>query len=109
MVPFLLRLRSSWLFGFLSCTLICSYFCFQVELFDEEYEANNPSPPSCLSFARVAITWETVAKHNAEKTFVFNGRFHTQLYAVLPAPLRLFTPADPPFQLIRDKSPPRAS
>ena len=97
---------------FRSCiclVLVCNYFAFQVELFDDEYDANHPKLPDFCSFAKPGLTWESFDKDNAPKAFVVDAHIRIAWFFVLPPPDMLQMPPEPPFQPVRDKSPPCTS
>ena len=94
------------LFRSVALILASNYFAFQVELFDEEYEANHPRRSEECSVLSPTLTWESFDKDNAPQPFVFDALITIE-YAGPLAPL----PCDPvaPHYLhrdIRDKSPP---
>jgi hypothetical protein len=86
--------------------LACNYFAFQVELFEEEYEANHRTMSEETSFAAPSLNWESFDKNNAPRAFVVHVTFHVDLL------LRFSPPQLPPLQVsenrnpVRDKSPP---
>jgi hypothetical protein len=87
--------------------LATNYFAFQIELFEEEYEANHPKTYDGASLTQPTLTWESFDKQNAPKAFVVNPHIHIEpLFVVHPVTEQTPDP-DPPSQLIRDKSPPR--
>ncbi len=89
--------------------LALNYFFFQVELSEEEYEANHPKhsdEPSCTS---PSLNWETFDKTNAPQAFVFDAGFKIDFLFQLPSPQCRELPAHPQFRLPRDKSPPQSS
>ena len=98
----------SFLHGTLAFILAANYFAFQVELFEDEYEENHPTPFPTCSLTRPTLSWESFDKDNALQAFAFNAEMRDEPVAFLPPviPPRLnFTPA---FHPIRDKSPPAA-
>ena len=90
----------------LALLLASNYFGFQVELFDDEYEANHRQVSSAPAIGSPTVTWETFDKSNAPQAFVLTVEVAIQPLQVLPSPdvPRLLPP--PPYQPVRDKSPP---
>jgi hypothetical protein len=89
--------------------LATNYFAFQVELFDEEYEANHRQASTTCSIASPTLTWESFDKENAPKAFVFDARIQIQFLFLLESDPPTLLLSHPPFQPIRDKSPPLAN
>jgi hypothetical protein len=91
---------------FVALLLATNYFAFQVELFEDEYEANHRPVSETSAIGSPTLTWESFDKTNAPKAFVFNAEitFHF-LHRLEPAVL-VFTPPVVCFNPIRDKSPP---
>ncbi len=87
--------------------LSLNYFCFQVEVFEEEYEANHPAQLESGAISSPSLTWESFDKDQAPQPFVFDAATTFERLATLEEPtgplLPLFVPNEP----IRDKSPPR--
>lgn len=86
--------------------LAATYFCFQVEPFEDEYLEHHPLPVDRPTFSTPAVTWETFDKSNAPKAFTVDpciaiGPLH--LVRVSDEPL---DPCAHPAHPIRDKSPP---
>lgn len=99
-------MKYSFLKGCIAFILACNYFAFQGELFESEYEENHPSPPKTLSLSRSSTNWESFDKENAPQAFYVDAGLHLDCLLVLQ-PVRSFESlSDPPFQPIRDKSPP---
>lgn len=99
-------MNHSFLHTLIAVGLACNYLAFQVELFDDEYEANHPCPTVTPSFSSTSVTWESFDKDNAPEPFsiepanYFGCLFRLALvFSFLPLPSR-------PFHLVRDKSPP---
>jgi hypothetical protein len=86
--------------------LAANYFAFQVELFDDEYEANHPKTSQTSSVTGSAFTWESFDKENAPKAFTVDPQIEIRpLFSIAsePAPpLPPVTSSSP----VRDKSPP---
>ena len=86
-----------------------NYFFFQVELFEQEYEANHPTKPDHCSISIHALSWESFDKDNAPQPYVFNIGQQIDCIFILGTvhAIRLspVTRHDP----IRDKSPPISS
>jgi hypothetical protein len=86
--------------------LAANYFAFQVELFDDEYEANHPRASDRLSITGPLFTWESFDKENAPEAFVVDPWIEIRpLFTIaadtsLPIPPALFR------ERILDKSPP---
>jgi hypothetical protein len=88
--------------------LATNYFAFQVEPFEEEYEANHPARAETCAFSQPTITWESFDKQNAPKAFVFDADVRLQfLFSFPPQRFTLLLP-NSQYQPIRDKSPPNA-
>jgi hypothetical protein len=83
-----------------------NYFCFQVEVFDEEYEKNNPLPSSELSFTYSQYNWESFDKTNAPKAFVFVAPVDFILLCLCPPAIGEELPVFLPFRLVQNNSPP---
>ena len=103
------RFKHSLIYACVALLLACNYFAFQVELFDAEYEQNQPLPTESNSLYNPTINWESFDKDHAQQPFVFDAllRFechvvHRSIYVV-----RFFD--EPSFHPTRDKSPPIAS
>jgi hypothetical protein len=88
--------------------LAANYFAFQVELFDDEYEANHPRTSTTSSITGPLFTWESFDKENAPPAFVVDPCIEIQpLFTVIAEPAPRVTPAAPRVPA-RDKSPPLA-
>lgn len=88
--------------------LALNYFAFQVELFEEEYEANHRRTAETCSLDTPSLTWESFDKENAPKAFVFDAGIRLEyLFLLKSDPPAIFL-SYAPFQPIRDKSPPAA-
>ena len=87
--------------------LACNYFSFQVELFSEEYEANQPMRSGTEEgVSSPTLTWESFDKDHAQKPFVFNALIRIET-AVRLRPVAILPFFEEPSRLlIRDKSPP---
>jgi hypothetical protein len=93
---------------FVALLLATNYFAFQVELFEEEYEANHRQISETCSIALPTLNWETFDKTNAQKAFVLTPDIVMELLHVLPFPRdQQFPPFLEPLP-VRDKSPPAA-
>ena len=97
------------LYRYVGLILACNYFAFQVEIFDDEYEANHPQHHRGSSILSPTLTWESFDKDNAPQPFVFDALITIE-YAGRLAPV-LSAPATPQqhYRDIRDKSPPFSS
>jgi hypothetical protein len=96
------------LFHSVASILAATYFAFQIECFDEEYEANHRPVSNTSAIGSPTTTWETFDKSNAPKAFVFDARttFQIRRLAVnLNIPRLTYTIDD---AIVRDKSPPCA-
>ena len=90
----------------IALVLAANYFAFQVELFDDEYEANHPKESQSSSITASVFTWESFDKENAPKAFRFEPDVEIRPLFVLSVP---HAPAYHPLRFshtIRDKSPP---
>jgi hypothetical protein len=88
--------------------LAVNYFAFQIEVFEEEYEANHRQVSEDCSIASPTLNWETFDKENAPKAFTVQPMLPVQVLLVLPTWPK---PQPPPLvqsSPIRDKSPPSA-
>jgi len=90
-------------------TLALNYFAFQVELFEEEYEANHPKQCDTVSFNLPSLNWESFDKNNAPQAFVFDAGLRTEFLFDVPSPFAEELPSHQPFRIVRDKSPPLLS
>jgi len=86
--------------------LAFNYFAFQVELFDDEYEANHPSPSAASGISAYNVTWESFDKDNAPAPFVFDARISFVSLFRLPREVSLPLVHFPGVHPVRDKSPP---
>ena len=102
-------IRKSLLHSCIALVLAFNYFAFQVELFEEEYEANHPRQAETCSFSKPTLTWESFDKDNAPKAFVVNPYIQLACFFILPLPHIVELRLEPPFQPVRDKSPPYTS
>jgi hypothetical protein len=98
MLPLLYRITA--------VSLACVYFGFQVEVFEDEYEKNNPLPNSVPTFTYSSFNWESFDKTNAPRAFAFVAATRIALLCYVPEPAGDVLPARAPFMVIRDKSPP---
>jgi hypothetical protein len=89
--------------------LSLNYFCFQVEVFEEEYEANHPAQTGSAAVSSPSLTWESFDKDQAPQPFVFDAATTFERLATLEEPSSPIPPAHIPKDLIRDKSPPLQS
>lgn len=86
--------------------LATNYFAFQVELFEEEYEANHPKTFESCSITKSTLSWESFDKENAPEAFVFDAGIRSEfLFLLEQEPVALHLPFAQ-YQPIRDKSPP---
>ncbi len=93
--------------AWIALLLACNYFAFQVELFPEEYEANQPMRTGTeAAVSSPTLSWESFDKDHAQKPFVFKALEKIETIVRLrPIPIHLFYET-PSRELIRDKSPP---
>jgi hypothetical protein len=99
-------MRSSLVHRFVALLLASNYFTFQIEPFEEEYEANHPDIPDGWALSQPTLTWESFDKQNAPKAFVFDAVINIELLHLLTSPPVKELPANPQYQPVRDKSPP---
>jgi hypothetical protein len=86
--------------------LATNYFAFQVELFEEEYEANHPKSFESCSITGPTFGWESFDKENAPPAFVFDAGIRSEfLFLLEQEPIALHL-RFAQYQPIRDKSPP---
>jgi hypothetical protein len=86
--------------------LAADYFAFQVELFDDEYEANHPRTSGKNSITGPVFTWESFDKENAPQAFTVDPCIEIRpLFSVIDEPA-LPSPPVIPRAPVRDKSPP---
>lgn len=93
-------------YRFVALLLASNYFAFQVELFEDEYEANHPRTYETCSITQPTLTWESFDKENAPKAFVCDAEIRLHVLFILHSPpVRLPLP-ELQYQPVRDKSPP---
>jgi hypothetical protein len=86
--------------------LAANYFAFQVELFDDEYEANHPGTAETCSITGPVFTWESFDKENAPRAFTVDPCIEIRpLFRVAAEPAIPALPVTPRVPA-RDKSPP---
>lgn len=100
-------LACSVIYGCVALLLACNYFAFQTELFQDEYDTNQPIQSDAGdAVSSPTITWESFDKDHAQKPFVFSALIEIKCIVQLhPIPILTFF-EDPPLHLVRDKSPP---
>lgn len=86
--------------------LACNYFAFQVEVFEEEYEANHRPVSPTPAIGAPTLTWESFDKTNAPKAFTFNAQVCIEVLIKLDPTDVVFHPPVVTLHPIRDKSPP---
>lgn len=86
--------------------LATNYFSFQVELFEEEYEANHPKQYESCSITQPTLTWESFDKQNAPLAFVFDAGLEIHYLFLLEAEPTAIRLPHIQYQPIHDKSPP---
>jgi hypothetical protein len=90
----------------IALVLAANYFAFQVELFDDEYEANHPRFSETRSITGPVFTWESFDKENAPRAFTVDPFIEIRpLFLTIAEPASPVPPA-PPRVPARDKSPP---
>ena len=89
--------------------LALNYFAFQVELFENEYEANHPKMFANGAFSLPTLTWESFDKENAPPPFVFDACIQLTCSLVLPDEALVVAPENVPHNPVRDKSPPASA
>jgi hypothetical protein len=92
--------------SFVALFLAANYFAFQVELFEEEYEANHRQASTACSIGSLTLTWESFDKENAPKAFVVDADIRIQFLFLFDSDPPTLLLSHTPFQPIRDKSPP---
>jgi hypothetical protein len=91
-------------------TLACNYFAFQVELFEDEYEANQPMQTETgNTVSGSTISWESFDKDHAKQPLVFKADFAVESQLILRPFSIIKWIAEPDSEPIRDKSPPSSS
>lgn len=101
-----LTMRRPFLYNCVAALLATNYFAFQVEVFEEEYEANHRSVSPDPAIGSPTVTWESFDKTNAPKAFVFNAEVSIILLLNLEHLSTPFLAPRIPVGLVRDKSPP---
>ncbi len=91
---------------FVSLLLATNYFLFQIELFEEEYEANHPKKYETASITHPILTWESFDKENAPQAFVFDAGIQIQILFLLEPERVTALHPHVQYQPVRDKSPP---
>ena len=93
----------------LALLVACNYFAFRTELFNEEFEQNNPATDPWnhqVVWSSPTVNWETFDKDNAPKAIKVEPWFSLVLLFRLPGESLPTTLVLQPSQPIRDKSPP---
>ena len=101
------QFTDSIIYATIALILACNYFAFQIELFEDEYEVNQPiqtEPGNTVSSP--TVTWESFDKDHAKQPLVFKANFGVECLVVLRPFSITRRIAEPEFELIRDKSPP---
>lgn len=103
------RFSRSIIYACIALTLACNYFAFQVELFDAEYEQNQPLPTETNSLYNPTVNWESFDKDHAQQPFIIDALLRFECLAALHPiyVVRFFE--EPSFHPTRDKSPPLTS
>ena len=103
-LPWPPQLRS--IHNLIAILLATNYFLFQIELFEDEYEANHPKRCETCSVTLPTLSWESFDKENAPEAFVFDAGIRSEfLFLLEQEPVALHLPFAQ-YQPIRDKSPP---
>jgi hypothetical protein len=102
-------MKRSILHAIVSLILAINYFAYQVEFFEDEYEANHPKPTNTCSVDRPALNWESFDKENAPEAFVFDAHVQLELLLLLPAQPARDLPPHLQSEPIHDRSPPSLS
>jgi hypothetical protein len=100
------HIRFTLLHGVVAIILACNYFAFQVELFEDEYEASHGKPDQSSSLAGPLLTWESVDKDYVQEPFVFDAIVQFDLLFTIPSESRAPEWPGVEFHPVRDKSPP---
>ena len=93
-------------YQFICLVLAANYFAFQVELFEEEYEANHPTRSEGAAYSAPTTNWESFDKNNAPQAFVVDAGLQIEFLFTLVSPAAKESPSHSPFHPVRDKSPP---
>ena len=99
-------MRSFLLHKCLALLLGWNYFAFQIELFESEYEQNNPKPVTTCSLSAPTLTWESFDKNNAPQPFVFDAGLRIDCILILREQPLVEQRTARPSLPVRDKSPP---
>ncbi len=94
------------LYSITAITLATVYFCFQVEVFEEEYEHNRPISTGRLAYNFSSLNWESFDKFNVQEPFVITGRVVEALCMWMPLEPGVLPCGERPFQPVRCNSPP---
>jgi len=86
--------------------LAATYFCFQVEPFDDEYLENHPLPVDGPALSAPSVTWETFDKSNAPQAFTVDPCIEIRPLQIVDLTDEPLDPYAPPAHPVRDKSPP---
>ncbi|HTY58779.1 MAG TPA: hypothetical protein VMF59_08165 [Bacteroidota bacterium] len=101
-------MRRRFAYRIIGLVLAANYFAFQVELFDDEYEANHPRVSEKCSFTGPVFTWESFDKENAPEAFVVDPCIEIRPLFIVFTDDRLSLPPALFRNRILDKSPPSA-
>jgi hypothetical protein len=86
--------------------LAATYFCFQVEPFEDEYIEQHRLPSARSAFSAPSVTWETFDKSNAPKAFIVDPCIAIEALDPVFISDDPLDPCSPPAHPVRDKSPP---
>ncbi len=99
-------MKCSFVHKFVALLLASNYFFFQVELFEDEYQANHPKKYDTCSLTQPSITWESFDKENAPKAFVVDAQIRIHVLFLLHSQPYTLPLPELQYQPVRDKSPP---
>lgn len=96
-------------FRLLSLLIAANYFAFRVECFEGESEQHGPRPQGTVAFNTPSTDWETFDKNNAPEAVTVEVSLRIEFCIPMHQECTKRVQHYPPFQLIRDKSPPLPS
>jgi hypothetical protein len=94
------------LYSITALFLASVYFCFQVEVFEEEYEKNQPISSGRLAYNYSSLNWESFDKEDVPEPFRFNALAHIAQTPDIPDCGDDLLIGHFPFMTVRCKSPP---
>ncbi len=83
-----------------------NYLAFQVELFDNEYEANHPKQPTSVSIVSPVLSWESFDKDQANSPYTFDAFARLEVVDLIPVVSFVQDLPHAHSLPVRDKSPP---